>query len=353
MLRRTAVAMVGLSLTLSCVAQDFNCQDAEDCGRDGQCEPSGYCSFPDTACPSGQRYGDLAGAGLAGECVNPIAQTESSTTTSETSATSPVTSTTTSTSPPTGSTTAVADGSSSATGESTDTTTGPASTTSSTTDGSGSSSSGPGEPYSFFDDFARADGAAIGNGWVEDNPPLFSLLDGEVVIDDPSMSSYENNLVYRPLAEAIADVELAAVVRFDTDSGAGIPQIFGRVQSDVRSRSGVSAYLCFYSSSGNLVMRRNNVAVETDLAASGDPIPYTPSEEYRLRLRIEGADPVELSCAFEVLMGENWSSLEMIAHDDDEPDALVQAGSVGFSTHVGPQPYRYDDFYAVDISLAR
>ena len=32
------------------------------------CEPTGYCSFPDAACESGQRYGDYAG-GLAGQCV--------------------------------------------------------------------------------------------------------------------------------------------------------------------------------------------------------------------------------------------------------------------------------------------
>ena len=49
----------------------FNCQDSEDCSSSGQCEPSGFCSFPDSECPSGRRYGDLAGVGLANECVIP------------------------------------------------------------------------------------------------------------------------------------------------------------------------------------------------------------------------------------------------------------------------------------------
>jgi hypothetical protein len=33
------------------------------------CEASGFCSFPDTLCPSTRRYGEHAGSGLAGTCV--------------------------------------------------------------------------------------------------------------------------------------------------------------------------------------------------------------------------------------------------------------------------------------------
>ncbi len=38
-------------------------------GAVGTCQPNGYCSFPDAECPSGQRYGELAGGGFAGLCV--------------------------------------------------------------------------------------------------------------------------------------------------------------------------------------------------------------------------------------------------------------------------------------------
>lgn len=65
-------------------------------GVAGQCESVGFCSFPDTGCPSGQRYGEFAGAGLAYDCV-PIepAETESDsdTATSASSTTGPSTTT--------------------------------------------------------------------------------------------------------------------------------------------------------------------------------------------------------------------------------------------------------------------
>lgn len=61
-----------LAATLGCTnSTEFNCQDDKDCSSDGQCEPSGFCSFPDPQCPSGRRYGELAGVGLENECVVP------------------------------------------------------------------------------------------------------------------------------------------------------------------------------------------------------------------------------------------------------------------------------------------
>lgn len=52
----------------------FECTDNDGCsasGVAGTCEPTGYCSFPDMRCPSGWAYGNLAGDGLAGMCVDP------------------------------------------------------------------------------------------------------------------------------------------------------------------------------------------------------------------------------------------------------------------------------------------
>ncbi|MBV1859950.1 MAG: DUF2341 domain-containing protein [Nannocystaceae bacterium] len=51
---------------------DFRCEDASQCVLDGvagQCEPLGYCSYPDMACASGRRYGRYAGAGLVEACL--------------------------------------------------------------------------------------------------------------------------------------------------------------------------------------------------------------------------------------------------------------------------------------------
>jgi Concanavalin A-like lectin/glucanases superfamily/Domain of unknown function (DUF2341) len=50
----------------------FECADDRECaaqGGEGVCQPAGACSFPDDACPSGQRYGAASEPPLAGECV--------------------------------------------------------------------------------------------------------------------------------------------------------------------------------------------------------------------------------------------------------------------------------------------
>ncbi|MEX1367177.1 MAG: hypothetical protein AB1Z98_28880, partial [Nannocystaceae bacterium] len=50
----------------------FQCESNDQCSQDGlsgTCQPTGYCSFPDLGCASGERYGELAAAGFAGYCV--------------------------------------------------------------------------------------------------------------------------------------------------------------------------------------------------------------------------------------------------------------------------------------------
>ena len=54
----------------ACTAGAFACVDDASCSG-GVCEASGYCSFPDADCDSGQRYGEHAPAELAGACVVP------------------------------------------------------------------------------------------------------------------------------------------------------------------------------------------------------------------------------------------------------------------------------------------
>lgn len=70
-------------LPTACTTTEFfSCEDSSQCAGDspGTCEPSGFCSFPDPECESGQRYGGLAGS-LSNACVNPQSTgTETSTT---------------------------------------------------------------------------------------------------------------------------------------------------------------------------------------------------------------------------------------------------------------------------------
>lgn len=70
------LAMLGV---LSCQSTDgFQCRSNDACsngGIAGLCQDTGYCSFPDPDCASGQRYGDLAEM-LAQECVPPSGDTD-------------------------------------------------------------------------------------------------------------------------------------------------------------------------------------------------------------------------------------------------------------------------------------
>src|SRR5262249_23224333 len=53
-------------------ASAFHCSDDRSCGAGGACESSsGFCSFPDSACESGRRYGELAG-GQSNKCVGAV-----------------------------------------------------------------------------------------------------------------------------------------------------------------------------------------------------------------------------------------------------------------------------------------
>jgi hypothetical protein len=47
---------------------EFHCSDSTQCAG-GVCQPVGFCSFENSGCPSGQRFGDSAGM-YAGQCAD-------------------------------------------------------------------------------------------------------------------------------------------------------------------------------------------------------------------------------------------------------------------------------------------
>jgi hypothetical protein len=47
---------------------EFHCFSNYQCGASGVCEPSGFCSIPDSSCPFGRRFSDSAGD-LSNKCV--------------------------------------------------------------------------------------------------------------------------------------------------------------------------------------------------------------------------------------------------------------------------------------------
>ena len=65
-------ALVAFAIALLCGCSpygggDFACTTDTQCGADGKCN-DGFCSFPDSACVSGFRYGELSGP-LSNQCV--------------------------------------------------------------------------------------------------------------------------------------------------------------------------------------------------------------------------------------------------------------------------------------------
>ncbi len=66
----SVVAGALLGVLVACgTSSAFTCVEDEQCG-DGTCQQDvGYCSFIDDVCPSGERFGEFAGDGLALECV--------------------------------------------------------------------------------------------------------------------------------------------------------------------------------------------------------------------------------------------------------------------------------------------
>jgi hypothetical protein len=67
---RAAIAAVAWIALATCVTPPsaFPCQTSDQCNPGGTCQPTGFCSFSDATCASGQRYGDAAGS-LSGTCV--------------------------------------------------------------------------------------------------------------------------------------------------------------------------------------------------------------------------------------------------------------------------------------------
>ena len=65
------VALVALTAHGCVKLESFACGQSSECRNGdllGTCEPAGLCSFPDPMCPSGKKYGELAGD-QSGQCV--------------------------------------------------------------------------------------------------------------------------------------------------------------------------------------------------------------------------------------------------------------------------------------------
>src|SRR5688572_15701642 len=100
------------------------------------------------------------------------------------------------------------------------------------------------------DTFERANGATIGNGWIEKNPNAFSIASGRVTKQAVS-TGYPDNIVYRPAAEDVLDVEASLEVRFNA-SNPGYAQVHTRIQSGTAGYgSWLDSYVLYVNASNS------------------------------------------------------------------------------------------------------
>jgi hypothetical protein len=199
------------------------------------------------------------------------------------------------------------------------------------------------------DDFARANNAAIGNGWIEKYPAAFRLSGGEAVKDAVSQG-YLENLVYRPANEDVLDVEASIEFRLLTGSP-GYPQLLTRVQSATAPAGGqLDGYMLYVNNNTTqaIVGRQRGSAFVTALGTLDFTAALNTTNRYRLRLRTEGVSPVLVSAYVERLDGSVWTTIGQSIVSDGSASRITTAGSVGFGGYV-EAAYAYDNFVRVNL----
>lgn len=67
-----SIALVAALAGAGCLRQTlYKCETNDQCSGGGVCEANGYCSFNDSECTAGRRYGDLSGT-FSGKCVGEV-----------------------------------------------------------------------------------------------------------------------------------------------------------------------------------------------------------------------------------------------------------------------------------------
>jgi len=201
-----------------------------------------------------------------------------------------------------------------------------------------------------FDDFNRADGPSLGNGWVQKSS-AFSLA-GNQVIKAATSTGYPDNLVYRPATEDMLDGEASVEVRF-TSLPPGYAQVFVRGQAATIANPGVfEGYLLFIDNDpGRAFLAR----------IEGGPSGYVPlaqitinpglntTDTFRLRLQAAGTNPVALVAFVERFTGTNWAVIGQAAVNDSAATRFATPGSVGFTGYVEGGVYTYDNFIRTEF----
>lgn len=182
----------------------------------------------------------------------------------------------------------------------------------------------------FLDTFSRADSGVIGGGWIEKNGAAFSLQNGRAM-KLAAGSDYRNNLVYRPAAEDLANVEVAVEFRLNSTSP-GYPAVAARVQNPAAANA-FNAYLLYIAASTTSasIGRQTGSAYDTVLAHVNLSSALNTTDTYRLRLRVTGSAPVAITGYVERLNGGTWQIIGSTSVSDNSSSRISGAGSIGFT----------------------
>jgi len=199
----------------------------------------------------------------------------------------------------------------------------------------------------FTDDFTRADGTSIGNGWLEKNAGAFAIAGNRVAVQ--GSGEYRDNLVYRPASENSLDVE--ASVEFELTGIGGYPEVVVRLQTDTANTAGnFTGYLLYIDGGVDsaILNRHGQGSYGTELATINLAPNLVVGDTYRLRLRAEGTAPVQIDAFIERFNGTGWDIIGSSAVNDIDPAAIITAGSVAFGADADTA-YSYDNFARNDV----
>jgi hypothetical protein len=196
----------------------------------------------------------------------------------------------------------------------------------------------------FFDDFDRADGAALGNGWVEKNPAAFALASREASKQQVQANDWDN-VAYRPAVENRLDGETLVEFRVRSTTPLGYPQIYTRLQTGTAGTpGGLDTYLAYVNdTSRQVVLARQRGSTLVTLSTFTLTSSLNTASRYRLRLNATGTATVQLSAAVERFNGAAWELIGSGNASDSSSSRISTAGSAGFSGYTEAS-YAYDNF---------
>ena len=203
----------------------------------------------------------------------------------------------------------------------------------------------------FLDDFDRPDDAAIGNGWIEKNPASYSIVNDTAARTSERTTDFADNIFYRPASEDVADTEVSVEFAFSGTDAGGYPQVHARVQSDTVAQSDkLDSYLLYVEDEFVAQLsRERDSEILTDLQTLSLTQTLTVGPTYRLRMRVVGAHPVQVTGYVEVKNAAGWSTIGFASTVDDDVTQLADAGSVGMSASNGDVSFAYDNFSRTNL----